>query len=73
MVVGKILPIEQFVEDVPAVNLDAPVTEKPLPFTSRINKDLGGEDRERTITLLSKYLRCFAALPHELGCSNLER
>jgi hypothetical protein len=39
MVVGKILPIEQFVEDVHAVNLDAPVTETPLPFTSRINKD----------------------------------
>jgi hypothetical protein len=71
MVVGKILSIEQVVEDVPTGNSGAPVIETPLPFASRINKDLGSEDRERTIALLSKYLRCFAASLHELGRSNL--
>jgi hypothetical protein len=71
MVVGKILPIEQVVEDVPVGSSSPPSAEMPLPFASRINKDLGNEDREKTIALLGKYLRCFAASPHELGCSNL--
>ncbi len=71
MVVGKILPIEQVVEDAPTGNSGASTTDMPLPFASRANKDLGDEDRERTISLLGKYLHCFAASPHELGCSNL--
>jgi hypothetical protein len=71
MVIGKILPIEEIVDDIPVGNSGVPVTEMPLPFASRINKDLGGEYREQVIALLEKYLHCFAASPHELGCSNL--
>ncbi|KZS10218.1 Uncharacterized protein APZ42_025366 [Daphnia magna] len=35
------------------------------------NKNLENEDRERTVVLLNRYLRCFAASPHELGHSNV--
>jgi hypothetical protein len=55
MVIGKILPIEEIVDDIPVGNSGVPVTEMPLPFASRINKDLGGEYREQVIALLEKY------------------
>lgn len=71
MVVGKIQSVNQVLDENPEVGSDPVPTEPSLPFASRINKDLGNEDRERTIALLNRYLRCFAASPHELGRSNV--
>jgi hypothetical protein len=70
MVVGKILPVDQVDENREGGPTAVP-TEPSLPFASRVNSNLGDEDRERTVALLNRYLRCFAASPHELGRSNV--
>jgi hypothetical protein len=70
MVVGKILPVDQVDENRESDPTAVP-TEPSLPFASRVNTNLGDEDRERTVALLNRYLRCFAASPHEFGRSNV--
>ncbi|KZR97095.1 Uncharacterized protein APZ42_008225, partial [Daphnia magna] len=71
MVVGKILSVDQVLNENPESGPTAVPTEPSLPFASRVNKNLGDEDRERTVALLNRCLRCFAASPHELGRSNV--
>jgi len=67
MVVGKIQSVDQLLDENPEGGSASVPTEPSLPFASWVNKDLGDEDRERTIALLNRYLRCFAVSSHELG------
>jgi hypothetical protein len=71
MFVGKILSVDQVLDENREGDPTAVPTEPSLPFASRVNKNLGDEDREKTVALLNRYLRCFAASPHELSRSNV--
>jgi hypothetical protein len=71
MVVGKILLVDQVVEDIHAVDPVLPKDEEPLPFASRINSELTEEEKEKAVALLNRYSGCFARTPHELGRLNL--
>ena len=71
MVVGKILLVDQVVEDIRAVDPISPKGEEPLPFVSRINPDLTEEEKGKAAALLDRYSGCFAKTSNELGCSNL--
>ncbi len=57
MVVGKILPIVEIVEDVHVGYSGAPTNEMSLPFPSRVNKDIGNDEWEKTISLLGNAQR----------------
>jgi hypothetical protein len=71
MVVGKILLVDQVVEDIRAVDPVSPKGEESLPFMSRINPDLTKEEKGNAVALLDRYSGCFAKTPNELGRSNL--
>ncbi len=71
MVVGKILLVDQVVEDIHAVDPVSPKDEEPLPFVSRINPELTEEEKEKAVALLNRYSGCVAKTPNKLGRSNL--
>jgi hypothetical protein len=71
MVVGKILLVDQVVEDIRAVDPVSPKGGESLPFISRINPDLSEEEKGTAVALLERYSGCFAKTPNELGRSNL--
>lgn len=65
MVVGKILQIDQVVDDLHVIDPVVPNVKESLPFASRINQELTVEEWKPTIALMHKYSGCYAKTRHE--------